>query len=501
MFSGANAFNNGGTSGTNPLIFDTSKCTSFASTFQNATAFNQQIIDPQGGSWNTSRCTTMASMFSSATAFNNGETGNTGANPMNWSAQNCLTFASMFRSANNFNQSLPNLVDTSGLSGIAPNVCTIASMFQFASKFNNGNSDSIKNWKTIYVTSFNSLFYGASVFAQPVNSNILNNTWITSNVTDMGNTFQSANAFNQPLDLWDTSKVINMANMFNSNTGFNQNISGWNTSNVGNMGAMFSSATVFNNGVLGNLGGQPLTWTASKCIFFNQMFNSAGKFNQELPTLVSPEPGFVAATTLNNMFVGATLFNNGEPPGLRSIPSVTASTSSYSHSTRILTCPGATLTTQSLVIGDTIVFSTSTTTYFSTILSFTDTTITFNTNTNLPTANIASGISLVQKSFAGSTPLNWNTTNVNNMSFMFQNCTSFNQNITTSGSYWNTNKVTTVISQFQGTNATTGKGLFNNGQVVGGITAPMGWVFAAGATKTNFRTNSYLTNGNTPTGT
>ncbi len=47
--------------------------------------------------------------------------------------------------------------------------------------------------------------------------------------------------------------------------------------------------------------------------------------------------------------------------------------------------------------------------------------------------------------------------------------------------------------------ATTGITLFNNGQIITGITAPMGWTFASGATLTNFRTNCQLTNNNKPT--
>jgi hypothetical protein len=39
--------------------------------------------------------------------------------------------------------------------------------------------------------------------------------------------FNSATAFNQPLNLWNTSAVLNMDYMFNNATVFNQNISGW----------------------------------------------------------------------------------------------------------------------------------------------------------------------------------------------------------------------------------------------------------------------------------
>ena len=87
------------------------------------------------------------------------------------------------------------------------------------------------------------------------------------------------------------------------------------------------------------------------------------------------------------------------------------------------------------------------------------------------------------------------------MANMFQYCISFNQNITTFGSNWNTNLVTSVISQFQGISNLSTKGLFNNGQVVGGTTAPMGWTFTvpiSAPNQLNFRTNSNLTTTNKP---
>jgi hypothetical protein len=72
----------------------------------------------------------------------------------------------------------------------------------------------------------------------------------------------------------------------------------------------------------------------------------------------------------------------------------------------------------------------------------------------------------------------------------------FNQNITTNGNIWNTNKVTNVINMFQGTGPV--QHLFNNGQIITGTTAPMGWTFNATPTSTNYRTNCRLTTSNKP---
>jgi hypothetical protein len=83
------------------------------------------------------------------------------------------------------------------------------------------------------------------------------------------------------------------------------------------------------------------------------------------------------------------------------------------------------------------------------------------------------------------------------MNSIFGNCIFFNQNITTNGGIWNTNKVTDLASSFFGV-AISGIALFNNGQVITGTTAPMGWTFNVVPTSTNYRTNCRLTSSNKP---
>ena len=201
-----------------------------------------------------------------------------------------------------------------------------------------------------------------------------------------------------------------------------------------------------------------------------------------------------------NMFVGTTSlstttrFNNGQT-GLTSISNVTPATSSYTNATKVLNCPGATFTT-TLAIGDVLIIQTSTIVYSSSIQSITD-----DQNLVLTTAygsNIAVGtITSIDKQVAGTAPLNWNTAKVTTMANMFQYCIFFNQSITTSGSIWNTNLVTTVAAIFQGS-STALITLFNNGQIITGTTAPMGWTFNVVPTSTNYRTNCRLTTNNKP---
>ena len=82
----------------------------------------------------------------------------------------------------------------------------------------------------------------------------------------------------------------------------------------------------------------------------------------------------------------------------------------------------------------------------------------------------------------------WNTSAVTNMSNMFNGSVNFNQQI----GNWDTRNVTNMSSMFN--NAT----IFNNGDISGGITMPINWIFNYTVDQTNFSTNSGLTSENAP---
>jgi surface protein len=247
---------------------------------------------------------------------------------------------------------------------------------------------------------------------------------------------------------------------------------------------MFQTASSFN---------QPLTnlvnTSGVASCSLATMFNGASQFNQNIGGWTTTN-----VTNMSNMFNNAGIFNNGEL-GLQNITGLTPPTgATYTNTTRILFCPGGSFLT-TLTAGDVLIIQTSTIIYSSTIQSITN-----DTNLVLTTAygsNISSGITNIRKQIAGTSPLNWNTFNVTNISNMFITAPFFNQNITTNGTTWNTTKVTNASAMFQGT-PTTGITLFNNGQILTGTTAPMGWIFASGAQLTSFRLNCRLTNNNKP---
>ena len=63
------------------------------------------------------------------------------------------------------------------------------------------------------------MFNTASAFNQPLNS------WNVSLVTTMTYMFYNAGVFNQPLNSWNVSNVLYMTGMFYGANNFNQNIS------------------------------------------------------------------------------------------------------------------------------------------------------------------------------------------------------------------------------------------------------------------------------------
>ena len=283
-----------------------SSITSLASTFLSCTIFNDEKIKY----WNTTNITAMNSTFQSASAFNQ--------DLSMWDTSNVTNINSMFNAARNFNQNIGswNLSKVTNMGG----------MFDTATSFNNGDSPSISGWDTTNNTSLARTF-ALTVFNQPIGG------WNTINVTTMNNMFQNCNVFNQSLDNWNVRKVTNFNSMFNLALAFNGSLSGWalGADTLGTTcSSMFFGASNFVGSGLGS-------WDVSKVTTMSNMFRSS-KFNTDISSwnvgnvtsmdaMFSENSSFnqslnnwnvTKCTTIAGMFDRATSFNgsvSGWAPG------------------------------------------------------------------------------------------------------------------------------------------------------------------------------------------
>lgn len=148
---------------------------------------------------------------------------------------------------------------------IPPTWTSLEKLFAYASIF---NGPEVLQWDTSNIFSMASTFTGASKFNQPIG------IWNVSKVTDMDFMFGTAYQFNQPLNDWDVSKVTDFSFMFSSANAFNQPLDQWNMSSARTLAAMFSSAQTFN--------GDISTWDVSGVTTMANMFSGAVAFNVDI---------------------------------------------------------------------------------------------------------------------------------------------------------------------------------------------------------------------------
>ena len=269
MFRNASSFNG------DISNWDTSSVTDMSVMFELATAFNQDI-----GSWDTSNVTDMSYMFVGKYFPYEGETlSKFNQDIGSWDTSSVTNMTGMFFRASSFNQDIGSW-DTSS-------VTKMTIMFNSAQSFN----QNIGGWNTSSVTDMSSMFSFATAFNQDIGG------WDTSSVTAMGQMFFYAIAFNQDIGSWDTSSVTSMNTMFNSASSFNQDIGDWNTSSVTFMGKMFAFAAAFNQ-YIG-------CWNVSNVTDMNDMFWNASSFNQNLTgwcvtNITSESENFTISSALTN---------------------------------------------------------------------------------------------------------------------------------------------------------------------------------------------------------
>jgi len=508
-------------------LVDTSGVTgcNLTSMFQNTTVFNQNV-----GAWNVSRVTAMNLMFANTSVFNNGRPLGASDASLNWYVPLCTTFASMFINAGAFNQPISTLVDTSGVAGCSLANMFQNSSTTVATTFNQNlsswNVSRVTAMNLMFARTGAALPFNNGSLINDASNTF---TWYAPNCTTFASMFINTTAFNQPIStLVDTSGVAgcSLTSMFQNAGRFNQNLNSWNVSRVTAMNSMFlrtGTTLPFNNGSLINDASNTLTWYAPNCTTFASMFVLSTAFNQPIPFLVDTSGvagcslsnmfqnagrfnqnlnswNVSRVTAMNLMFSGASIFNNGQTGTQDISGNLNTSFAFYTNATNLLTCISGNFLT--LTSANVLIITTPTLVYSSRIQTnpISDVSLVLLTAYG---ADIPSGITSINKQIAGTADLSWNTQLVTTTANMFQNATYFNQRLP-----WNMRVNRIVTSMFAGT-ATTFINLFNNGQILTGTTPtqplyPGGganiWDFSGGTitggTTNAWRINSRLTSAN-----
>ena len=404
--------------------WDTSLITDMSNLFNGASSFNNDI-----SKWNTSNVTNMFQMFKDAHAFN--------INIGQWDTSNVINMNKMFNNARAFNKNIRYFV--------VGDLTDVTDMFAGASRMYN-KYETITTTTSLFgntrvritftfgfgSTPTSSTFFNY-MFKPTTNNEFVNtvsiwneyndiarrsygdiNRWDTSLITNMSNLFKDNNTFNHSISNWDTSNVTDMSNMFNGASAFNQPIRIWNTSNVTNMKSMFQNATAFN---------QPIgIWSISNVTDMSDMFNGASAFSHEIRYWIVN-----SSSSTDNMFANASGLDtryNGIS-GYADTPIVEAFFNLFQPRTK-----DELQTAVNLWITDNEQANTT----YSSISTW---------STSLITD--MSELFLNQPSFNDDIS-GWDTSNVTNMSNMFNRASAFNQNI---GS-WNTSNITNMSNMFSG---------------------------------------------------
>ena len=204
MFDGATVFNQ------DISDWDVSSVTDMRRMFNRASAFNQPI-----GNWNVSNVENMRYMFSHAVNFNQ-DIGD-------WNTSNVTNIGQMFQNATSFDQDIGDWD--------IRNVTFLEYTFENASVFN----QDIGDWNVSKVTNMLGTFNGAESFNQDIGSWDTSNVsdmeglfrlasqfnqdigdWNVSNVEEMRLMFQEAENFNQNLSNWCVNNITTEPEAFSS---------------------------------------------------------------------------------------------------------------------------------------------------------------------------------------------------------------------------------------------------------------------------------------------
>jgi len=237
------------------------------------------IFNGRLDNWDFSNCSRVTEMLTNQKFFNNDSVNS-------WNVSNVPTLYRVFKGCTSFNQDLDNWDISSATS--------LRRLFEEATSMN-GN---ISNWDTRNVTNINGLFMesGFNTSNAGFNTHANNIYWNTSNVDDMGLTFNNMQSDIPSISNWDTSKVRNFGAFALSNTNFNQDVENWNVSKTQFTNSMFYDAKLFDKDLS--------SWDMSKVINLSRMFvNSDVSFDTSTWALTE-------AVDLHRMFMYCSQWNH-----------------------------------------------------------------------------------------------------------------------------------------------------------------------------------------------
>ncbi|MDH7447529.1 BspA family leucine-rich repeat surface protein [Aquimarina sp. 2201CG14-23] len=166
-----------------------------------------------------SQVTQLSSMFEGCTNFE--DLKNTIGS---WDVSTIERIDSMFTACSIFDEDISGWVFT--------NLIRTDSAFEEAFLFN----QNISNWNMATVTDMAYMFYDAEAFNQPIGN------WTLGTVEYMTGMFSGALAFNQDLTNWDFSQVQEIEELFSRASSFDQDLSSWDISSVTSMTGIFTDA-------------------------------------------------------------------------------------------------------------------------------------------------------------------------------------------------------------------------------------------------------------------
>ncbi len=296
---------------------------------------------------------------------------------------------------------------------------------------------------TSLVTDMSALFRNKASFNQDISS------WDTSRVTTMENMFTKANAFNEDIGDWDVSQVTNMNHMFNTASAFNQDIGDWDVSQVTTMNSMFANAPAFNQDISG--------WDVSSVTSMRTMFANATAFHQDISEWTVSQVTTCIQSVCDLMAAYRPAFSScslscpvqtqdchGQPiPAGDTCPPLLKK---HSNGTTVILHPD--LQNPSSYAGRK---ATVDGTEYTLVTNATLKTWAADDQTNAVCTSLVTDMSALfrNKASFNQNISSWDTSGVTTMQQMFQSAAAFNQDI----GHWNTSSVTNMENMFSGARA------------------------------------------------